>query len=122
MSMSKFSSSRGNGNYETKNRTNIDSRGISLDTLMLSPDSREVPVPIASYTAKKYLKKIKSSSCCKMHITGSIETENPDNKYLIILNRGRLTTPSANFVNYVYDAFAVLSATENILINSKTQD
>ena len=57
-----------------------------------------------------------------MHITGSVETENPDHEYLIILNRGRLTIPSANFVNYVYDAFAVLSATENILINSKTQD
>ena len=100
-----------------KLKTDIDSLGISLDTLMLSPDSREVAVHIAGYTAKKYLKKIKSSSCCKMHITGSIDIENPDHEYLIILNRGGLTIPSPNLVNYVCDAFAVLSATENILIN-----
>ena len=62
----------------TKLKTDIDSLGISLDTLMLSPDSREVAVHIAGYTAKKYLKKIKSSSCCKMHIMGSIDMENPD--------------------------------------------
>ena len=52
-----------------------------------------------------------------MHITGSIDIENPDHEYLIILNRGGLTIPSPNLVNYVCDAFAVLSATENILIN-----
>ena len=84
---------------------------------MLSPDSREVNAYIAGYTAKKYLKKIKSSSCCKMHITGSIDIENPDHEYLIILNRGGLTIPSPNLVNYVCDTFAVLSATENVLIN-----
>ena len=100
-----------------KLKTHIDSLGISLDTLMLSPDSREVVVHITVYTAKKYLKKIKSSSCCKMLITGSIDTENPDHQYLIILNRGGLIIPSPNLVNYVCDAFAVLSATENILIN-----
>ena len=100
-----------------KLKTDINSLGISVDTLMLSPDSREVNAHIAGYTAKKYLKKIKSSSCCKMHITGSIDIENPDHEYLIILNRGGLTIPSPNLVNYVCDAFAVLSATENILIN-----
>ena len=100
-----------------KLKTDIDSRGISLDTLMLSPDTREVAVHIAGYTAKRYLKKIKSSSCCKMHITGSMDIENPDHEYLIILNQGGLTIPSRNLVNYVCDAFAVLSATENNLIN-----
>ena len=40
-----------------KLKTDIDSLGISLDTLMLSPDSREVVVHIAGYTAKKYLNK-----------------------------------------------------------------
>ena len=52
-----------------------------------------------------------------MHITGSIDIENPDHEYLIILNRGGLTIPSPNLVNYVCDAFAVLSATENFFIN-----
>ena len=84
---------------------------------MLSPGSREVAVHIASYTAKRCLKKIKSISCCKTHITGSIEIENPNHEYLIILNRGGLTIPSPNLVNYVCDAFGILSATENILIN-----
>ena len=55
---------------------------------MLLPDSREVAVHIAGYTAKRHLKKTKSSSCCKMYITGSIDIENPDHEYLIILNRG----------------------------------
>ena len=77
---------------------------------MLSPDSREVVVHIAGYTAKKYLKK-------KIHIAGSIDMENPDHEYLIILNRRGLTIPSSNLVNYVCDAFAVLRATENVLIN-----
>ena len=40
-----------------KLKTNIDSLGISLNTLMLSPDSREVAVHITRYTGKKYLKK-----------------------------------------------------------------
>ena len=100
-----------------KLKTDIDSLGISLDTLMLSPDSREVAVHIAGYTAKRYLKKIKSSSCCKMHITGSIDIENPDHEYLIILNRGGLTIPSPNLVNYVCHAFAVLSARKTYVFN-----
>ena len=90
---------------------------MSLDTLIISPDSREVAIHIAGFTAKKHLKKIKSSSCCKMHITGSIDMENPDHEYLIILNRGGLTIPSPNPVNYVCDAFAVLNATESVFIN-----
>ena len=99
-------------NHETKK--DIDSLGISLDTLMLSSDSREVAVHIAGYTAKKYLKKIKSSFCCKMHITGSIDMENPDHKYLIILNQEGFTIPFPNFENYVCNIFAVLNATENL--------
>ena len=90
---------------------------MSLDTLIISPDRREVAIHIAGFTAKKHLKKIKSSSCCKMHITGSIDMQNPDHEYLIILNRGGLTIPSPNLVNYVCDAFAVLNATESAFIN-----
>ena len=40
-----------------KLKTDIDWLGISLDTLMLSHDSREVAVHIASYTAKRYFEK-----------------------------------------------------------------
>ena len=68
---------------------------------------------------KSITKKLKSSSCCKIHITGCIDLENPDHEYLITLNRGGLTIPSSNLVNYVCDAFAVLSATENVLNRSK---
>ena len=84
-----------------KLKTDIDSLGISLDTLALSPDIREVAVHIVGYTAKIYLKKIKISSCCKMHIRGSIYIENADDEHLTNLNRGGLTTPSPNLVNYV---------------------
>ena len=65
-----------------KLKTDIDSLGILLYTLMFSPDSREVAVHIAGYTAKKCLKRIKGSLCCKMHIMGSIDMENPDYEYL----------------------------------------
>ena len=41
--------------------------------------------------------------------------ENPDHEYLIVLNQGGLTSP--NLVNYVCDAFAFLSTTDNVLIN-----
>ena len=78
---------------------------------MLSLNSREL-VHIAGYTAKKS----KSSSCCKMHIAGSIDMGNPDHEYVIILNRGGLIISSLNLVNYV-GCFAVLSVAENVLIN-----
>ena len=63
-----------------KLKADIDSLGISLDTLMLSPDSREVAVHIAGYTAKKYLKKIKSSSLCKTHVTASNKGRYPQHR------------------------------------------
>ena len=52
-----------------------------------------------------------------MHITTSIDMENPDHEYLIIFNGWGLTIPSPNLVNCVCDAFAALSLTENVLIN-----
>ena len=69
-----------------KLKRDIDSLGISLDTLMLFSNSRDVVIHIAGYTAKKYLKKIMSSSCRKMHVTGSIDMEYPDHEYLKIVN------------------------------------
>ena len=53
----------GTGEMEImKLKKEIDSLGISLDTLMLSPDSREVAVHIAGYTAKKFLKSVTKKS------------------------------------------------------------
>ena len=99
----------------TKLKTDTDFVGISLDALMLLFNSREVALHnIAGFTAKKYLKKIKSSFCCKMHITGSIDMENADHDYLIILNRRGFTIPFPNLENYVCNIFAVLNATENL--------
>ena len=69
-----------------KLKRDIDSLGISLDTLMLFSNSRDVVIHIAGYTAKKYLKKIMSSSCRKMHVTGSIDMEYPDHEYLKTVN------------------------------------
>ena len=69
-----------------KLKRDIDSLGISLDTLMLFSNSRDVVIHIAGYTAKKHLKKIMSSSCRKMHVTGSIDMEYPDHEYLKIVN------------------------------------
>ena len=103
-----------------KLKTDIDSLGISLDSLILSPKSREVNVHIAGYTANKFKKKKKSrvAPVLKIHITGSIDIENPDDEYLISLNRGGLSFPSSNLVNYVFDAFPVLSATELLIKQS----
>ena len=45
----------GTGEMEImKLKKEIDSLGISVDTLMLSPDSREVAVHIVGYTAKNF--------------------------------------------------------------------
>ena len=60
-----------------KLKRDIDSLGISLDTLMLLSNSRDVVIHIAGYTAKKYL---------KINITGSIDMEYPDHEYLKIVN------------------------------------
>ena len=40
-----------------KLKTDIDSLGTSLDTLMISPDSRKLVAHITGYIAKKYVKK-----------------------------------------------------------------
>ena len=106
--------SRRNKNHEFKNR--LFSWNFT-GHIHAFAESREVVVHIAGYATKKYLKKIKSSSCCKMHITGSIDIENPDRDYLIILNRRGLTNFSPNLVNYVCDVLVVLNASENVLIN-----
>ena len=78
-----------------KLKTDIDSLGISLDTLCF-----RLIVGKLLYILQD-LRKIKGSSCCKMHITGSLDMENPDHEYLIILNRGVVNIPSLNLVNYV---------------------
>ena len=70
-----------------KLKTDVDSLGVLLDTPMLSPNSKEIVAYIAIYTARKYSKKIKSSSCCQILITVSTDKEKLDHEYLIILNR-----------------------------------
>ena len=98
-----------------KLKTDVGSIGVLLDTPILLPNKREVVAYIAGYIAKKYLKNIKSSSCCKMHITRSIDKEKLHHEYLIILNRRGLAIPSPNLVNYVCNTFTVLNATENFV-------
>ena len=101
-----------------KLKTDIDSLEISLNTLMLLPNSGGKLLYILKAILQRNIgKKIKSSSCCKIHITGSVDVKNPDHEYVIIFNREGLTIPSPNLVNYVRDAFAVLTATGNVLIN-----
>ena len=82
-----------------KLKTDVGSFGVLLDTPILSPNKRGVVAYIAGYIAKKYLKNMKRSSCCKMHITGFIDKEELDHEYLIILNQRGLTIPSPNLVN-----------------------
>ena len=64
-----------------KLKADISFFGISLDKLMLLPDSREIAVHIAGYTSKKYL---------------------------IILNLDGLTIPSPNLVNHKFDALSFI--------------
>ena len=66
---------------------------------------------------KNIWKRNKSSSCCKMHITSSIDMENPYDEYLNILIQGGLTIASVNLMNYLCEAFVVLSAFEIVLAN-----
>ena len=57
-----------------KLETDIDSLGISLDTLMLSPDGGEVAAHIAAMLRGSIWggRGVKSSSCYKMRIAGSM--------------------------------------------------
>ena len=58
-----------------KLETDIDSLGISLDTLMLSPYGREVAAHIAAMVRRSIWRGgrgVKSSSCYRMHIVGSM--------------------------------------------------
>ena len=64
-----------------KLKTNIDSIGISRTHSCFRPMVEKL-----LYILQRYIWKIKSSSCCKMRITGFIDMENPDHEYLIILN------------------------------------
>ena len=116
----------GTGEMEImKLKKEIDSLGISLDTPdpCFRPIVEKLLCTLQAIPQKKLLKsvtkKIESSYCCKIHITGCIDLENPDHEYLITLNRGGHTVPSPSLVNYVCYAFAVLSATENVLNRSK---
>ena len=55
-----------------KLETDIDSLGISLDTLMLSPDGGGVAAHIAAMLQGSIWGGVKSSSCYKMRIAGSM--------------------------------------------------
>ena len=58
--------------------------------------------------------------CCNELLTGDSGAENPDFSYCQILSRGNLclTIPSANLVNYVCKAFAILEFVDDLITKS----
>ena len=93
----------------------IDELNLCPDRLKLDQGSREVAVTIAGYAAKKFLK---SNACCTTDMTGDSSETNPDHVYINILNRGGLTFPSSNLVDYVSTSFAIFSLTESHISKS----
>ena len=57
-------------------------------------------------------------NCCKGLLTGDSGAENPDFLYVQILSRGGLTIPSANLVNYVCAAVAILEFVDDLIAKS----
>ena len=57
-------------------------------------------------------------NCCKGLLTGDSGAENPDFLYVQILSRGGLTIPSANLVNYVCAAVAILEFVDDLITKS----
>ena len=57
-------------------------------------------------------------NCCKGLLTGDSGAENPDFLYVQILSRGGLTIPSANLVNYVCAAVAILEFVDDVITKS----
>ena len=57
-------------------------------------------------------------NCCKGLLTGDSGAENPDILYVQILSRGGLTIPSANLVNYVCAAVAILEFVDDLITKS----
>ena len=51
-------------------------------------------------------------------MTGDSSETNPDHVYINILNRGGLTFPSSNLVDYVCTSFAIFSLTESHISKS----
>ena len=96
----------------------VDLSCCSDEMVTLSEDSREVGIYIAGYVAKKL--KERFGDCCNGLLTGDSGAENPDFSYVQILSRGNLclTIPSANLVNYVCKAFAILEFVDDLITKS----
>ena len=56
--------------------------------------------------------------CCNGLLTGGSGVESPDFSYVQILSRGGLTIPSANLVNYVCAAVAILEFVDDVITKS----
>lgn len=70
----------------------------------LDEDSSQVAVLIAGYIAKKISKKCKCEACLSL----LLKIDSAGTKYLNLLSRGGLMTPSQYLSNHVCHCFAVL--------------
>ena len=96
----------------------VDLSRCSDEMVTLSEDSREVGIYIAGYVAKKL--KQRFGDCCNELLTSDSGAENPDFLYVQILSRENLclTIPSANLVNYICKAFAIIEFVDDLITKS----
>ena len=96
----------------------VDLSRCSDEMVTLFEDSREVGIYIAGYVAKKL--KQHFGDCCNELLTSDSGAENPDFSYVQILSRENLclTIPSANLVNYICKAFAIIEFVDDLITKS----
>ena len=94
----------------------VDLSRCSDEMVTLSEYSREVATYIACHVAKTL--KERFGYCCNGLLTSDSGADDPDFSYVHILSRGGLTISSANLLNYVCTAFAILEFVNDLITKS----
>ena len=83
----------------------------------LDDDSREVSTMLAGYVSLQLQSRSKCTSCKEKLVTDADGVEK--DKYLKILSRGGLTTPSQSLADFVDDCFAILDFIDPLFVQHK---
>ena len=84
----------------------------------LALESAEVSTVVAGYIQKKLLNRTKCDECKKCLKSGNMETPQVPQKYLSLLSRGGLITPSSSMATYVGKSFAIMDTVEDAIHKS----
>ena len=95
----------------------IKERSLDMESIRLSPDSREVAVYISGYVVKKFHMNFTRCDNCDM-VEKTLDKHSDDYAYLSTVNRGGLIFPSTSLLDYVCDSFAAIEYFSDIVVSS----